>query len=156
MNILKPSREFPDSPVVRTLGLHCWGSGFNPWSGKLGSHRLYGIAKKPHKNPKETKKHATTELTLKSNEFMLCELYFNERNACQVKKCHWLWGHPDFPDIKMWKRQNIGEKAWVFYDCRVHLGFPFCHSHGHRSAAHMCGLRSTFHPYPLCSLGLGC
>lgn len=61
---------------------------------------MYGIAKTPHKHPKQTKNqtnkktlkkknikktHETTELTLKSNEFMLCELYFNERNACQVK-----------------------------------------------------------------------
>ena len=25
--------EFPGGPVVRTLGFHCQGCGFNPWSG---------------------------------------------------------------------------------------------------------------------------
>ena len=25
--------EFPGGPVVRTLCFHCWGPGFNPWSG---------------------------------------------------------------------------------------------------------------------------
>ena len=30
----KQWREFPGSPVVRTLSFHCRGRGFNPWSGK--------------------------------------------------------------------------------------------------------------------------
>ena len=25
--------KFPDSPVVRTPCFHCWGPGFNPWTG---------------------------------------------------------------------------------------------------------------------------
>ena len=27
------NREFPGSPVVRTLRFHCKGHGFDPWSG---------------------------------------------------------------------------------------------------------------------------
>ena len=29
----KPIRKIPGDPVVRTPSFHCWGSGFNPWSG---------------------------------------------------------------------------------------------------------------------------
>ena len=29
----KPLREFPGGPVVRTLHFHCWGPGFDHWSG---------------------------------------------------------------------------------------------------------------------------
>ena len=28
-------REFPGGPVVRTPRFHCWGAGFNLWSGDL-------------------------------------------------------------------------------------------------------------------------
>ena len=38
--------DFPGSPVVRTLHLHCSEHGFNPWSRGLRSHQLCSIAKK--------------------------------------------------------------------------------------------------------------
>ena len=30
---ISPGWEFPGSPVVRTPRFHCWGPGFDPWSG---------------------------------------------------------------------------------------------------------------------------
>ena len=30
---VKNCRDFPGSPVVRTPSFHCWGPGFNLWSG---------------------------------------------------------------------------------------------------------------------------
>ena len=30
---MKSSREFPGSPMVKTLYGHCKGQGFDPWSG---------------------------------------------------------------------------------------------------------------------------
>ena len=32
-DLRKQKREFPGGPVVRTPCFHCWGPGFNPWSG---------------------------------------------------------------------------------------------------------------------------
>ena len=29
----KGGKEFPGAPVFETSCFHCWGSGFNPWSG---------------------------------------------------------------------------------------------------------------------------
>ena len=33
MVLKKQSQEFVGDPVVRTLCFHCWGPGFDPWSG---------------------------------------------------------------------------------------------------------------------------
>ena len=52
--ILRASREkkegeFLGNPMVRTPYFHCRGHRFNPWSGKLRSHKPSGTAKKREK-----------------------------------------------------------------------------------------------------------
>ena len=49
---------FPGSPVVRAPRFHCWGHGFDPWSGNLRSCMLRGMAKKTKTktNQKQTQK----------------------------------------------------------------------------------------------------
>ena len=37
--------KFPGAPVVRAQCFHCWGPGFNPWSGNLRFHKQQGTAK---------------------------------------------------------------------------------------------------------------
>ena len=41
--------------MVRDLGFHCQGPRFNPWLGKLRSHKLCGTAKKKKKRERESK-----------------------------------------------------------------------------------------------------
>ena len=45
MIIKEKCRDFPISPVVKTLNFHCRGQGFNPCSGQLRSN-LASAAKK--------------------------------------------------------------------------------------------------------------
>ena len=35
VKMLISQKDFPGSPVVKTLGFHCRRHGFDPWSGKL-------------------------------------------------------------------------------------------------------------------------
>ena len=51
--------DFPGSPVVRTLHLHCSEHGFNPWSRGLRSHQLCSIAKKKKKHYLQLDKQGT-------------------------------------------------------------------------------------------------
>ena len=44
------SGDFPGSPVVKNLDFHCRACGFDPWSGKLSSHMLRGVAKNKQTN----------------------------------------------------------------------------------------------------------
>ena len=52
--------DFTGGTVVRTLGFHCRGPGFYPWSGKLRSHKPSSQKKKKKERRKERKKKVVT------------------------------------------------------------------------------------------------